>query len=118
MTSLPRTRCAARSIAKTKGANHKRAKIWYAMRVMRHFTIADLMAVTEQDNKYSILTFIGYLRRAGYVIARYGNKGKHELTSFVLVRNTGPKCPSILRNGKTIWDHNTEQEIVINDTSE
>ncbi len=108
------TKGVSRQIAKTKGANHLRGRLWYAMRVLRTFTASDLMAVAEIEKRHSVLTFLSLLRRSGYLSATYGNRGRHELTSFRLVRNSGPKCPSTLRNGTVMWDHNTETEYPIN----
>lgn len=106
----PRARSVCKRIARTKGERHVRGRLWYAMRVLRSFTVFDLMAVAEVESKRSVLAFLGLLGKAGFVSAKYGNRGRHEVTQFRLVRNSGPKCPSILRAGKVVLDHNTLTE--------
>lgn len=107
---MPRTANASKRIATTKGASHLRAQLWFALRIVRRTTVRDLMAVAEQDNKRSALNFLGQLRKAGLVRAHKYNLGKREPWTFVLVRDTGPLCPSILDRGKTVFDHNTATE--------
>lgn len=80
------------------------------MRVLRSFTATDLMAVAEVESKRSVLAFLGLLTKAGFIATNHGNRGRHEQTQFRLIRNTGPKCPAILRAGKSVWDHNTDTE--------
>lgn len=92
---------------------HKRARIWSAMRILRSFTLADLQATCELKNKDSAGTFVAALRRAGFVAARRGNCGRHEPVQFRLVRDSGPHCPSIVHGGKTVWDPNTDTDYPI-----
>ncbi len=91
---------------------HKRARIWQAMRIMRSFTLADLVATCEypQEHKRSIGVFVSALRRAGYLTVQRRNIGKHEAPVFRLVRNSGPHCPSIVHRGATVLDHNDGTE--------
>jgi len=110
---MSRTANASKRIAQTKGAAHRRGQLWFALRVLRRFTVGELLAVTEQDNKRSALQFLGQLRKAGFLRAHYGNAGKHEPTAYVLIRDSGPKCPSALKRGTAVFDHNTETEYAI-----
>lgn len=108
-----RTHSIPARIARTKRANgtvHRRLKQWQAMRILRKFTVFDLLAVTEQSNKRSLLTYLSQLRRAGYLRAHYGNRGRHEPTQFLLLRDSGPKPPALLKKGSVIYDLNTETE--------
>ena len=105
-------------IARTKaaaGTVHRRQKLWQAMRILRGFSISDLMAVTEQSNRASVLTYLGQLRRAGFVRIQRGNGGRHEPSHFVLIRDSGPKAPGLLRNGAVVYDLNTETEYPLHD---
>lgn len=108
----PVTRYVVRRIVATKGSRHRAAKAWQAMRILRHFTADDLLAVCEFEKRQrqSLLTFLGYLRRAGYLRAHYGNPGRHEVTRYTLIRNSGPFPPAIVRNRTSVWDWNTETE--------
>lgn len=113
-----RTHSLPARIARTKAASgtvHRRLKQWQAMRILRRFTVSDLLAVTEQTNKHSLLTYLGQLRRAGFVRAHYGNRGRHEPTQFQLIRDSGPKPPALLKKGSVIYDLNTDTEYPLHD---
>lgn len=110
------TRSIGARVARTKGDRHMRGKLWRALRILRNTTACELMAVAEQDNKKSVQRFLQILARAGFVRARHGNRGRHEPTTYVLVRNSGPACPSVLQRGAVVYDHNTEQEYRIDGT--
>jgi hypothetical protein len=107
---MPRTANASKRIACTKGTAHLRGQLWFALRILRCTNVGELMAVAEQTKKRSALNFLRYLGAAGFVRVVHGNGGKHEPTTYVLIRDTGPKCPSILDNGKSVFDHNTDKE--------
>lgn len=110
----------SRRIARTKATNgqgHKRGRLWQAMRILRTFTVFDLQAVAEIDSKRSVLTFLSQLRRTGFIRATYGDGARHEPTRFVLVRNSGPTCPGLIRRGSAIYDHNTDLEYPIHDNA-
>lgn len=90
----------------------KRTKLWAAMRMLRSgFTIGDLVAVCELDRRNSVQTYLGQLRRAGFVraVAR-GNEGRHEQARFIVTRDLGPKPPALLQKRNSMYDPNTEQE--------
>lgn len=84
-----------------------RARSWQSMRVLRRFTLPDLVATAEigaaNAKAYTIA-----LRRAGYVrcvLARRAGKGGHAV--YMLARNTGPRAPMVRNNG-TVWDANSD----------
>jgi len=100
----------ARYIQTAKGQDCVRARMWYAMRVLRNFTLDELMAVTELTNRRTVGAYLHTLKRAGFVSARRGNAGRREPTNFRLIRNSGPQCPAELRKGAAVWDFNTNTE--------
>jgi hypothetical protein len=108
----PKLRNATRrhAAAPTKQA---RQKLWQAMRIMRSFTVADLCATCEVDNRKSVLAFLNQLHAAAYLARTDGNRGKHEPVRWRLLKNTGPHRPAVIHRGKTVWDRNTNEEIVI-----
>ena len=108
------TRNATLRRALNKGVNHKRGKVWYAIRTLRTFTAGDLLAVTEQSNRQTVLGFCGQLRHAGYLSVTYGARGE---AHFRLVRDTGPQCPALVRNHTAIYDHNTATEYPLKGSS-
>lgn len=114
----PVTRYAVKRIAATKGPRHRRARLWQAIRILRRFEVNDLLAVCELETRQreSVLTFLSQLRCAGYLRARYGNPGRHEATQFVLIRDSGPQTPALVRRGAAIWDWNTETEYSLKGT--
>jgi len=107
---MPRHANAGRRIAATKGTNHVRGQLWFALRIVRRTTVRDLMAVAEQDNRRYALKFLRMLSLAGFVRTIDRNPGTREPWTFVLIRDTGPKCPTILGRGKAVFDHNTDTE--------
>lgn len=82
-------------------------RLWYSIRVLRTFTVSDLLAVAEISNRRTACAYLNTLRRAGFLAVRHGSAGSLEESTWRLVRNTGPQCPAILRRGAAIWDFNT-----------
>ncbi len=86
-----------------------RDRAWQSMRILRQFSLPDLMATAEIGKDNARKYIIG-LRRAGYlVLARQkddGRKGGHEI--YRLVRDNGPKAPRLQTDGNT-YDPNTHQ---------
>jgi hypothetical protein len=80
-----------------------RERLWAAMRVLKRFDLPMLM-MTAEAKRRSCEDFINLLSRAGYVrrvdmpVARAG-AGNLDVartwSTYVLVRNTGPKAPTI-----------------------
>jgi len=52
-----------------RAPSSKHAQLWQAMRILRRFTLLDLMATCEQDNKRTVSTYVSQLRSAGYAYA-------------------------------------------------
>lgn len=109
----PLTRNAARRRSVNREANdaYRCGELWQAARILRRFTASELLAVTEYGNRDSALAWLNKLRHAGF-FRTDKVKGQRE-KYWVLVRNSGPKCPAIVRNRTAVWDHNTEQEYSI-----
>lgn len=110
----PRQRNTLRRIHVGKGRNHKRARLWQALRILREFTADDLVAVTEAPNRVAVQTFLSQLKRAGYLVTANPD-GIRRATRYRLVRNTGPLCPSVIRAGTVAYDPNNETEYSLNE---
>lgn len=108
----PLTRHAARRRSLNKAALHdyRCGKLWYAARVLRRFTTSDLIAVADYENRKSAQAWLNKMRHAGYF--RSVPNGNEEAV-WVLLRDSGPQCPAIVRNRTAVWDHNTEKEYPI-----
>jgi len=89
--------------------NPLRTKLWRAMRILRDFTIGDLLAVCEVSSRASINTFCFQLRRAGYLMQRRSPR-RHGEARYRLLRNTGPESPIYVRSRGLFWDPNDEKE--------
>lgn len=92
---------------KRNRVNSARTRAWTSMRVMRRFSMPELMA-TASIGKINVRKYVGALRRFGYV--RLACASRFEPGSFhvfQLIRNTGPKAP-ILRSNGEVFDPNTE----------
>lgn len=90
--------------------DHRCGKLWKAARILRRFTASDLCAVAEYENVRSAQAYLNKLRHAGYFMnSRNGNAE----AVWILVRNTGPKTPAIIRNRTAVWDYNLEREFKI-----
>ena len=98
-------------------------KLWRALRMRRKATTMDMVTIANPEEKYGDAFILKlrqaqhYLRslcRAGFVTAL---KSRSEGTSpqsrgylcWLLIRDTGPKCPSVSKG--ICYDHNTGQEI-------
>lgn len=93
-------------IARNKGDQHKRAKLWQAMRILREFTCEDVAGVCEQGVR-SIRQYVCLLSLAGYVHIQNPDNKPHR---YRLVRNSGPKVPHVVKRHTAIYDPNTDQE--------
>ncbi len=77
-----------------------RDRAWQSMRVMRRFTLPDLVATAEihEDNAKKYVRGLvrsGYLRIA--VEKDNGRKGGHAV--YQLIRDTGPRAPRMQTDG-------------------
>lgn len=79
-----------------------RDRIWQSMRIMRIFTLPDLVA-TADAGKANARKYIRGLMRAGYLTVakkkREGSKGGYE--AYHLVRDSGPRAPRLQADGNT-----------------
>lgn len=87
--------------------NPIRTRLWRAMRILRDFTIGDIVAVCEMTSRASVTTFFFELRRAGYLLKRTSPRRP---SRFRLLRDTGPNCPVFVRCRHAMWDPNNAQE--------
>lgn len=95
-------------------ASQARQRMWQAMRVMRQFTIADIVATAEVTRSHAT-KYVRALNIAGYAQCirsrQSGVTGGHAL--WRLARDTGPHAPRV---GKHFRDPNiqpTEREAMI-----
>jgi hypothetical protein len=81
--------------------------MWQSMRVMRCFTVAEVMATAEVGAS-AATKYVRYLLRAGYlrcvVAKRNGRTGGH--AQYRLVKDTGPLAPRVGK--QAIRDPNLE----------
>ncbi len=77
-----------------------RRKVWMSMRILRTFSQADLLITTETSYR-TVRRYLSALTKAGYV----RQQGKGHEAKYQLLRNTGPKPPSI--KGDRLIDQNT-----------
>jgi hypothetical protein len=87
-----------------------RERAWLSMRIMREFSMADIQATAEisrsnLDKYLSLLARYGYVQKVGWV--NRGKRGGYE--KLLLVRDTGPKSPLVLRD-TGMRDLNTGEE--------
>lgn len=77
-------------------ADQGRSRMWQSMRVMRRFTVADLVATAEVGDS-AATKYVRYLLRAGYlrcVVAKLnGRTGGH--AHYRLLKDTGPFAPRV-----------------------
>jgi hypothetical protein len=101
-------------IREQQEAKCKRTNLWKAMRMLRRFTVHDLMTVCNTENRRSVLTYLGQLRRAGFVkIVDVGHQGRHIPKTFFVIRDSGPLAPALLAKRTSMFDPNTHQEHAI-----
>jgi hypothetical protein len=106
------------TLRKRQRCMSKRATLWAAMRMLRHFTIGDLLAVCDLDarKRMSVTSYCGQLRRAGFLRMAEPNRGQHQ-AGFVLARNSGPQPPAFITRKYAMYDANTEQTYPLKRTS-
>jgi flagellar basal body rod protein FlgC len=96
------------SFSKARPVTDKRQRAWNAMRYMVVFTAADIQA-TAEIGKDNLKRYIRALAAVGYLRCiqerRSGASMGHAVWS--LVRNSGPKHPLALKDGR-VYDPNTD----------
>jgi hypothetical protein len=86
-----------------------RDRAWQSIRILRQFTVPDLMATAEigRDNARK---FLAGLWRAGYLrivsAKQNGCRGGH--TVYQLIRDAGPHAPRMQADGRT-YDPNRHE---------
>ncbi|MGO1072592.1 hypothetical protein [Lysobacter sp. CA199] len=114
----PKTRNFTRRIAHTRAGDgrHQADKIWRAMRMLRRFTVDELVAVVETSTFRTVGSYASVLARTGFLrvwkgpsTGRRGQPPKH----YQMVRDSGPIAPSFVKYGTTLYDHNTDTEYPI-----
>lgn len=89
--------------------------VWQSMRVLRTFTVCDLVATTGCSDStarayLSLLTKFGYVRRLPSTHMRLSNEQRvGQRSRYKLLKNTGPVAPKRQREG--LWDANLKQEV-------
>ncbi|MDD3467874.1 MAG: hypothetical protein PHE67_12060 [Campylobacterales bacterium] len=86
-----------------------RQKIWNYMRRNPVFRVGDIMLALDLEQK-SLKQMFWYLTETGYI--RLDTNGEtYEDRTYTLMKNTGIKVPSMVKD--TLYDYNTKQEIKI-----
>lgn len=84
-----------------------RARMWQSMRMLRRFTVADIVAAGEVGES-AASKYVRFLREAGYLRVaqpkREGITGGHAV--YALVRDTGPHAPRV--GNRAVRDPNIE----------
>lgn len=115
----PKNRNFTRRIAKTRasGGRHQADKIWGAMRMLRTFTVDELVAVVETTTRRTVGSYASALARTGFLrprtLAGNGSRGR-AAAQYQLVRNSGPIAPSFVNYRRALYDHNTDMEYPLN----
>ena len=99
----------ARSQRRTK--YDAQAKLWAAMRILRRFTLPELVTVTAVNYDHT-RKFLKRLDQAGYVrkLAANDNGRAGSFAVFCLYRDTGPKPPIIGIDG-VAYDQNLHRHM-------
>jgi hypothetical protein len=87
--------------------------MWSAMRILRQFDTHELVAVCELKSTSVALSYLHFLRHAGYVKTTYRSKGGNKPARHTLVRDTGHRPPAIVKYNTVVWDPNTDIEYVV-----
>ena len=82
------------------------ARVWQAMRCMQRFSVANLVAVTNVDKKYC-RQIVLLLHECGYL--KIVSERPRVLT---LIKDTGPRHPTINHERTAIIDNNLNQEVL------
>jgi hypothetical protein len=92
----------------TRLAGAARRKAWQSMRILRAFTTAQLQATAEIGER-NARHFCQALRDAGYLLVTAPATGRPgSFSRYRLVRDSGPRCPSVRRDG-TVYDVNLKK---------
>lgn len=81
------------------------ARVWQAMRCIQRFSVANLVAVTGVDKKYC-RQIVLLLHKCGYL-----QMVSERPRVFTLIKDTGPRHPTINHERTAIIDNNLNQEV-------
>ena len=100
----------------TPKPNAVRRQVWKSMRMLRRFTIPDLMRTVTVEVAYeNVQKFVRKLMKHGYIkkTGRYtgGRVGEYQI--YQLIRDTGPDYPVVCTRCKQLisFKHCTPKEI-------
>lgn len=86
------------------------ARIWRAARILKNFTLKDIVATTSQDDdpisSAAADHYLSYLKRAGYLIKKQNEKVFH----LNLSMNKGVQAPQIQRI-RQVYDPNLDKVV-------
>jgi hypothetical protein len=102
-----------RRYAASTGARTKRAKVWSAMRILRSFSLGDLVAVCEVTSAGQLRCLLWQLKRAGYLSLQHKKPGSPIPGTYRLIRDTGPLCPMTLKSRRAVFDPNEQKEYAL-----
>lgn len=100
--------------------NTLRERAWRAMRIRKRFTVADLVAdagtAKDANPTGNLQRYLQFLRAAGYVKDLPRRSSGTALTSngfkrWMLIRDTGPRAPSVRSKKHAIHDFNTGEDV-------
>ncbi len=89
-----------------------RQKIWNYMRRNPIFRVGDIMLTFDLEQK-SLKQMLWYLSETGY-IRLDDDKVEYTDRVYTLMKNTGIKVPSMVKN--KLYDYNTKEEILVERT--
>ena len=102
----PRVRSDGSFVTQGRG----RQNMWRSMQILKRFTLSDLVAGSSTEEHpiswAEAEHYTAYLARAGYL----KKAGRGMTSSYLLVRNTGPKAPMIQRI-RQVWDQNLKKVV-------
>jgi len=72
-----------------------RQKIWQSMRIMKRFTIPDIMRTVPGSTYTNVYKFFNRLEKSGYVgkVGVYVSGRPGEYQGYALLKDTGPVMP-------------------------
>lgn len=92
----------------------QRERLWKVMRILKRFDLPQL-EITSEATRRAAEDFINLLSRAGY-IRNLGKGGGTGWATYALIRDTGPKCPTITNKAgaeRRLVDRNNGQSVPI-----
>lgn len=98
-------------VKRSRMPNTVRARLWKSMRMMRRFTIPDLIETAEASDTCA-RKFVRALVESDYVhVLRKTNFRLMTHTTYLLVNDTGPQAPRLRKREAVVWDPNTRTKV-------